>query len=136
MIHINWQPSTRDLRIFAVGQVLFFAVLTTAIVRRGGSSELAILLMGVSSATGLVGTIQPSWVRPVYIGWMIAVFPLGWCVSYLSLGIVFWLVIVPLGLVLRCCGVDPLERRMDRQRKTYWTNRPPMPAPSRYFRKF
>lgn len=136
MIDINWQPSTRDLRIFAVGQVLFFAFLATAIVRRGGSPELAGILVGVSSVAGLVGTIKPSLVRPIYAGWMIAVFPIGWCVSHLLLGMVFWLVIVPLGLALRCCGVDPLERRTDKHRKTYWTKRPQPPAPSRYFRKF
>ncbi len=136
MIHFNWQPSSRDLRIFAVGQIACLTLVAVGSVRRGGSVELASLLMGVSATVGLVGAVRPALVRWIYVSWMIVMFPIGWCVSHLLLTSVFWLVITPIGLVLRCCGIDPLERRFDAHRKSYSTRRGPMPPTARYLQKF
>jgi hypothetical protein len=136
MIQINWHPSARDLRIFAMGQIVVAAVVTTEIARRGGSPILVAVIPGISSIIGLVGLIQPTRVRRIYVAWMIAVFPIGWFVSHLLLAAVFVLVVIPLGFLLRCLGLDPLERRFDTNRRSYWNLRGPTPPATRYFRPF
>ncbi len=136
MIRINWNPTPNELRIFAVGQVVLIALLASGIARRGGSQDLAAILMGVSLLIGVMGVIWPTLIRWCYIGWMIAVFPIGLCVSYLLLASVFWLLVFPVGILLRCCGVDPLARQFEPTRSTYWVRRDPMPPASRYFRQF
>ncbi len=50
-------------------------------------------------------------------------------VSPLSLGIVFYVTVLPTGLMLRLFGKDPLRLRRDPAAKSYWIRRdPPGPA--------
>ncbi len=53
----------------------------------------------------------------------------------LVLGLLFFVVVTPMGLVMRALGKDPLRRRLDRSAASYWIRRdPPGPAPmSRQF---
>ena len=136
MIRINWKPSPHELRIFAIGQMLLFAVVAARLSQGEASVNFTAGIVLVSAVVGLLGLIQPSLVRWVYLGWMIAVFPIGWCVSQILLTAVFVLFIIPLGFVLRCFGIDPLSRRFEPSRSTYWTKRGPTPSASRYFRPF
>ena len=51
-------------------------------------------------------------------------------VSPLVLGALFYLSVVPTGLVMRALGKDPLRLRFDRNAQTYWIAREPTgPAP-------
>ena len=50
-------------------------------------------------------------------------------VSPVALGIVFYLTVLPTGLILRLFGKDPLRLRLDSQADSYWIKRePPGPA--------
>ena len=136
MIRINFHPSPRDLRIFCVGQIVVVAIITAGLMRRGGSPQVAAILMAASMVLGLIGAVQPSRVRWFYVGWMIAVFPVGWCISQMLLAAVFGFVIIPLGLLLKCLGIDPLNRRFDSKQASYWTHRDATRPANRYFRQF
>ena len=61
------------------------------------------------AAAGLVGVLRPGFLRPVYVLWMALAFPIGWTVSHLLLLIVYYLVLTPIGLLMRLFGYDPLE---------------------------
>jgi hypothetical protein len=51
-------------------------------------------------------------------------------VSPVVLGVMFFVVITPMGLVMRALGKDPLRLRFDRDARSYWIDRqPPGPAP-------
>jgi len=45
--------------------------------------------------------------------------------SPLMLGVIFYLVVTPTGLVMRLAGKDLLRRKLDRSAKTYWIKRDP-----------
>ena len=82
--------------------------------------------------TGLV--VRPV-LKPLYIGWMAFAFVLGWVNTRLLLGIFFYLVITPVGIVLRITGKDLLDKKIDRNAGTYWKMRERKPfEPSRYER--
>ncbi len=75
--------------------------------------------------------------KPVYRAWMKFAFLLGWVNTRILLGLFFYLVLTPIGLILRLTGKDLLDRRIDRAAATYWTPRRPEPVdPSRYERLF
>ena len=74
--------------------------------------------------------------RPIYLGWMYAVFPIGWVISHTVLALTYYLVLTPIGLLMRGLGRDPMERRFDRDGETYWTPHEPSEDPARYFRQF
>jgi hypothetical protein len=51
-------------------------------------------------------------------------------VSPVVLGIMFFLVVTPTGLLMRVFGKDPLRLRFDRNARSYWIDRtPPGPPP-------
>jgi hypothetical protein len=137
VISINWKPSDRDLRWFAGLLMLFFVVVAGIWNWRTGNEVGPIVLIGVSWSVGLIGLIVPQAIRWVYVGWMVAVWPIGWVVSHLLLAILFFGVIMPIGLILRAIGRDPLRKAFDRSATTYWIARPTEPTDSqRYFRQF
>jgi hypothetical protein len=137
MISINWQPTNRELRQFAgIWFPLFWIIIAGLILLRGGEWMMAGPIMALAAAVGIAGLIWPRLMRPIFIGWICAAFPIGWVVSHLLLAAVFYLVITPLGLVMRLVGRDKLNLQFDRKSKTYWTRRPPTPQSGRYFRQF
>jgi hypothetical protein len=80
------------------------------------------------------------WLRPlrlpVYLLWMRLTRPLAWLISYLALLVVYFLVLTPIALGLRVFRRDPLARRFDRGRSSYWVKRGTEPGTARYFRQF
>jgi len=47
--------------------------------------------------------------RPVFVGLILLTYPIGWVVSHLLLAAIFYLLFLPIGLVLRMTGHDPLQ---------------------------
>ena len=136
MIDLKFNPTVKDLRVFAGLQVVFFALVAWLLYRRGGTADTCGVIVGVSAVAGVTGVLVPSLIRPVYRLWMIAVFPIGWVISYAAVAIVFYLVITPIGLIMRMAGCDPLTRTFELEQKTYWVEHVPERDSSRYFRQF
>jgi hypothetical protein len=61
--------------------------------------------------------------KPVYTAWMLFAFVLGWINTRVLLGAFFYLVMTPLGLILRWTGKDLLDERIDRSAASYWIKR-------------
>jgi hypothetical protein len=57
-------------------------------------------------------------------------------VSHLLLLVVYYLVLTPIGLLMRLIGYDPLQRRFDRSAQSYWTPHDPAADDARYFKQF
>ena len=66
--------------------------------------------------------------RPIYRGWMAFAFVLGWINARVLLGLFFYLVLTPLGLLLRISGKDLLDEKIDRSARSYWIRREPRPS--------
>lgn len=98
--------------------------------------SVASVLWGVGGLFGVAAMVGPAVCRKMYIGWMWAAEPIGWTISHAILGIVFYLVITPIGLVMRGLGRDPMQRKFDRQATTYWQVRQPVTDVKRYYRQF
>jgi len=64
--------------------------------------------------------IAPVLLKPVYIAWMRFAAILGWVNTRLLLVSIFYLIFTPLGLVMRLFGADLLDRRIAKQKTTYW----------------
>ncbi len=63
----------------------------------GGREDAWAVGLGVMAVVvGVIGLAFPPAIRPIYTGWMIAAFPIGWTVSRVVLGVVFFLVVTPI----------------------------------------
>ena len=137
MISINWHPTNRELRQFAgIWFPVFWLLVGLMVGFRTGWWGIVLPAWIAVAVVSVFGLIQPRLVRPVFIGWMVAAWPIGWVVSHLLLAAVYYLLITPLGLVMRLAGRDKLQMRLDQRAATYWTPRPPAPPAGRYFRQF
>ncbi len=61
--------------------------------------------------------------KPVYTVWMLFAFALGWVNTRVILGVFFYLVMTPLGLILRLTGKDLLDESIDKNATSYWIRR-------------
>lgn len=136
MIDLNLNPPKKDLRIFAAGQVVFFAFIAWRVYRHTGSyTPWPATIMAVSVIVGLIGCLIPSGIRWIYAAWMIAVFPIGYVVSHIMMGIAWYGVITPIALFRRSKGHDSLNHQLDPDATSYWSAREPADS-KRYFKQF
>ena len=136
MIEIERDPSRRQLLWFGAALVLLFGAVGGLAWWRFGRPGTARILWGIGLATGLLFYAIPPIRRPLYLGWMYAAFPIGWTVSQVALALTYYLVVTPVGLVMRLCGRDPMRRRFDPGARTYWVEHRSAGDPGRYFRQF
>lgn len=74
------------------------------------------IFAGVLSAWAL---LAPSTLKPVYVGWMKFGNMMNWINTRLILGILFYCLFMPFGLVMRAFGKDPMHRKLDSSASSY-----------------
>ena len=73
----------------------------------------------ILAVLGGLALVAPLALNPVYKVWMRFGLVMGAIMSRLILGIVFFLVVTPLGLLMRALGKDPMRRSFDREAASY-----------------
>ena len=61
----------------------------------------------------------PNALRPVYTTWMKIGHVLGWINTRIILGVIFYMLILPMGLVMRLFGKDPMARKVNKSASSY-----------------
>lgn len=136
LIHINKSPSARELWWFGVIFPCFFALVAAVLRWRFNLDAAAVVIACAAALLTVFYFALPRIRRPLYLGWMYATMPIGVFVSIALLAATYYLVVTPVGLLVRLLSHDPMTRRFDPGAQTYWTKRPPTPRPDRYFRQF
>jgi hypothetical protein len=107
-----------NLRKFGIVMGIAFLVITLLILIRHRHSIAPAFI--ISAMFFISALFAPLLLKPIYIFWMRLAFILSWVNTRLILLVIFYLVFTPIGLAMRLFGVDLLERRMERNRKSYW----------------
>ena len=136
MFTIERHPSPRQLAVFSLTWLIFFTAWGGVAWWKMGAPTAATACWSAAVLVPLLGLVVPGLLRIVYLGMAYASFPLGLVVSYFILAATYYLVLTPIGLMMRLCGYDPLHRRYDRQAKTYWVPRKEDEDVDRVFRQF
>jgi Saxitoxin biosynthesis operon protein SxtJ len=132
---IPFHPNTRTLRQFAVLWVCFFLGMAGWQWFRHDNRTAAAVLAAIS-AVGLWGCWRPGDLRPVFVGWMVLAFPIGWAVSLVMMAVLFYVIFTPLGFLFRLSGRDFLRLRRDPGADTYWEPMALNTDPKSYFNQF
>ncbi len=86
--------------------------------------------LAAAAAFGGLALVAPRTLAPLNWLWLRFGLLLHRIVNPLVMGLMFFLVIAPMGLVMRLGGKDFLRLKFDRKAPTYWIARePPGPAP-------
>lgn len=118
---------SRSLRSFGflVGGVFLLIGTWPFALRAEAPRVWAIVAGAILVAPALV---YPRALAPIHRGWMKIGRLLGWINTRIVLSVIYYLILTPIGLVLRWLGQDPLRRRFDRQAETYRLPREARPA--------
>jgi len=117
------EPTGRDLTILAVlFLVIPLAIGAFSVLVRGSQSGYYWVIAGV--LLGLSRLIPPLF-RLIYRAWICLSVILGYFISRAILTIVFVVVIIPTGLIMRLLGKDPMERKWDPNAPSYWVKKEP-----------
>ena len=137
LIDVNWKPGSRELRQFA-GLFLVFGLGAGTLIYFFKDWPLLVsqILWGAAVVVGVAGLLMPALARPVYIVMMALALPIGMVVSTVLMTLIFFVVMTPIGLLLRLLGKDSMQRRFDRNATTYWIRRPPQVPAARYFKQY
>ena len=145
MIELNLHPDDRTLRSFgfiAVGGFAFVAAiawLEVLVFSHGlGAARVPVAtgFAAVAVLCGLFSLVYPRANLPVYLAISIATYPIGFVLSYVIMGTLFYAIIAPVGFVMRLLGADPMERHFRPEAESYWADAPPARARSSYFKQF
>lgn len=91
-------------------------------------------LLAAAAVMALVTTMRAAWLAPLNRAWMKLGELMGRVVSPLVLGIIFFGVFAPVGMVMRLFGRDALSRSFDAAKRSYWVERTPPGPPEGSFR--
>jgi Saxitoxin biosynthesis operon protein SxtJ len=93
--------------------------------------------LGIAAAFALVAWLGPSLLAKPNRLWMKLGVLLGAIVGPIALGILFYGVLAPMGIVIRMTGKDPLRLKLDAKTDSYWVPRkPPGPPPDSMSNQF
>jgi O-antigen/teichoic acid export membrane protein len=123
------RPTTTSSQLRSFGLIVGtgFAVigLWRAIFR---GEEPRIWALIVAAALVVTALVAPALLRRFHRVWMRMGETLGWINSRIILTVVYYLVIVPIGVIRRAAGSDPLRRRFDPNIPSYKVTRSQRPA--------
>lgn len=117
------EPSSRDMNILAALFLVLPGLIGAYLAFWKGSST-GYVWIGVGAALAATRAIGPLF-QIVYRLWIGISVILGYFVSRILLTIIFFLVLVPTGFIMRLVGRDPMERKLDPKGSSYWKKREP-----------
>ena len=111
----------RDLRSFGVtiGTILLL-IAGFLFYKEKESFQIFLYIAGAFIGFGL---IIPIILKPIYIVWMAFAVIFGWFMTRVILSLLFYVIITPIGVVLRIFGKDFLDLKKQAVQGSYWNKR-------------
>jgi hypothetical protein len=132
IVKINWDPDAKALRQFGIG-ILLFGALLGGISWYKGYPAAAKAIWGACAVLGSLTLLSQTLGKAIYRGWMSVALVIGTVVSTLALGVVYYLILTPMGIAGRIIGRDPL--RLKKHGTSSYFTPLAIPADKAYFRR-
>ena len=131
------KQSPRDLRKFGITMAVALGLLATLIFFLGSHPLRAYWLWGIGFLFCIIGLLLPTLLKLFHRLWMALALVLGYFMSRLLLTILFFIVLTPIGLMLRLFGKDILNEKIQQDKESYWIKREKRDhSPDRYEKLF
>ena len=105
------------------GLVFFIAFLIVSLWPLTYEEPIRIWLVIISMVFLILGLMNSKMLTPLNLLWFKFGIILGTIVAPIVMGLVFFLVVTPIGFIMRIMGKDLLKKRYDKKRGTYWIKR-------------
>jgi hypothetical protein len=105
------------------GLVFFIVFLIVSTWPLTNEEQVRIWSAIISAVFLILGLINSKFLSPLNRLWFKFGIILGAIVAPIVMGFIFFLVVTPIGLVMRIMGRDILNKKYDKKRETYWIKR-------------
>jgi hypothetical protein len=125
----------KSLRKFGITMAIALLIITFIIFIRHKYSPMPAFI--ISAIFFISAFTIPTSLRPIYVIWMKFAFILSWINTRVILFIIFYLIFAPIGLVMKLFRVDLLDKKIDKNKESYWRKKEKMEFnPLNYERQF
>ena len=114
----NIKSEKSDLRKFGITIGVILLIIAGFLFWKEKESFQTLLTFGITSC--ILGIGIPFILKPIYWVWMIFATILGWIMTRVILSLLFYIILTPIGLILRFFGKQFLELRWDKSKESYW----------------
>lgn len=145
LVEINFHPDTKTLRQFGVIAFVGFGALAALayyekLIFAFGLGNARLFVVGMTLALGglalFFSAVAPKANRPLFVGLSLLAFPIGVVLSFVIMGTLYFLIIGPIAIAFRAFGKDPMQRRYDPEKATYWSDARPRRDKESYFHQY
>ncbi len=137
IIEIDFNPDRKKLRDFGIVAIIASIALSLFLYFfKHFAIHWILIIIGAGLFIFLSSLISLKLTRIIYLGLTFLTYPIGYVLSYLVMGIFYFLIITPVGFIFKLAGKDPLQRKFDYAAKSYWLKRQPPDKLDRYFHQF
>jgi hypothetical protein len=145
VLQINWSPDRRILRQFGWiafvvgiggGALIWRGWWLAWLVEGNARALLATVFAIVGLFSGAASLVWPTANKPLFIALTVVGYPIGFVVSMVAMTALFYLVVSPVGLIMKAVGKDPLSRGIDRTMSSYWADARAQRPKADYFRQY
>ena len=116
----NIKKSKRDIKNFGITIGVILLIISAILFYYNNLFYQNISIVAIAFI-GL-GIVFPILLKPLYVGWMIFAVILGWIMTRVILSGVFYLIMTPIGLIVKLLGNDFLALKAT-DSESYWNNR-------------
>ena len=138
MLKFDPNPPDSQLRQFAWFSLFGFPAIGWLILHwwHGGSTTTAWVLTAIGVVLFVLGMASTKLIKPVFLALMLVAVPIGFVLSTVVLGLLYYLLFTPVALFFKLTGRDKLNRRLDPQATSYWFERKVEIPAARYLRMY
>ncbi len=125
-------PQGSSDRSFGFVFSIVFAIIAAwpMVMQRAAGGSVRVWALAAAAAFLLAAVARPQVLAPLNRVWTRFGLLLHAIVSPVALGVIFFIGIMPIGLIMRAMGKRPLNLQFDRDAQSYWVPRdPPGPPP-------
>lgn len=119
MKKVNQQPDKKTLREFGLITGAIFAGLFGLLFPWLFERSIPLWPWILLSILWVWALILPASLLPVYRGWMAIGHVLGWINTRIILGIMFYIIFLPIGIIMKLFGKDPMARTIEKSQNSY-----------------
>ena len=105
------------------GLVFFVVFLIVGILPLTSGESIRIWSTTISFIFLILGLVNSKLLTPLNKLWLKLGIILGSIIAPIVMGVVFFLVVTPIGFVMRILGKDLINKKYDKKIKTYWIDR-------------
>lgn len=133
-VTINWHPSPKQLRLFGLSMIVGFGAIGAWMMFHDHEPTAAYVCWGIAAVAGLLGLTGLKIALPLYWLWISIALVMGNIISYLLLGVAYFVVVTGTAIIMKLVGRDRLGFKR-RQVETYWQDVPPITGQAPYERQ-